>query len=216
MKYILTLLTCTMLGLCGCDQIEEANIESSFWGTGAVGRTTWPSSFEATQAYKIKSTLTHGELENFLNIKENKISYHAFNAKTHFLAIQGIVYDKEKKTEKQLFEYTHRMESADSGTAYLYIALAPEAFEVDFFASKYWKLYIQSSSEFSGNQQHGTSEQRMLIPNLSKGTNGIGFSASSRTDSQQIPYIRVLDTDTFEIRIYSDLVEHPDRTHPAE
>ncbi|MDQ8208225.1 hypothetical protein QEH52_11945 [Coraliomargarita sp. SDUM461003] len=214
MKYIFTLLSCALLVLCACDQIEEAKTESSFWGTGATGKTTWPTHFEPTKNYKIEGTITHGEIENFLNIKENKISYNSFNAKTHFLAIQGLVYDKKNKTEKQLFDYYHRMESADSGTAYLYIALAPEEFEVDFFSSKNWKLYIQSSSEFSGNQQHGTSEQRMRIPNLAKGTNSISFSASPRTDSQQIPYIRVLDTDNFEIRIYSNLVEHPNRAKP--
>jgi len=205
-----------MLGLCGCDQVEESQEELTSWGTGAAGRTIWNSNPKPTNDYEIESTITRGGIENFLNLKENKISYKSFNAKTHFLTIQGIVFDKKKKTEKQLFEYSHRKESSDSGTAYLYFALAPEGFEIDFFSSKHWKLYIESGSKFSGNQQSGTYEQRMLIPNLSEDSTGITFSASRGTDSEKMPYIRVLDTSNFEIRIYSDLVENQNRANQSQ
>lgn len=208
MKYFFLIFICIGFVLTGCNKAEEP-IEA-FWGdVWSDGIITWPYAYSPTLKYKLESTFENGGIQNFLNISSNKIIYDEFGAKKSFLAIQVFLRDKEKMRQKKLYYTTHRMPSAEHGTAYFYIALAPESFEKDFFQSKHWKLYIESGSDFSGNQQSGPRSIRKIIPNLSTNSPSIGLAAVPKVDKDNIPYIMTLDSNRFEIRVYSTLVENP-------
>jgi len=199
-----------LLGI-GCSPEKDETSELQIWEPNSLRE---PLSFGAPskiiKADDVDSYLAAGSLESFYNIKQTKITYDDLSAEEgQFLAIQVVLYDKKKDAMNEFYDlWNHFPDVSAQGKLEVYIAMAPQAFEIDYFNSEYWKMYIESRTTFNSNQGFGHFEIRKLIPNLSKQAEGaIHFSSVNMTDASGYPYVRILDNDLFEIRVYAELVE---------
>ncbi len=204
------ILATTLLLSFGCSENRKEKEDTtewpSFWRT-APGYDTWPYKFSSYQKYEFESTYSEASIKNFLNISDNKINFHSYDSSTHFLALQVMIYSKEKKEAIQVCSLDYIYPSESENSAYLYIALAPADFEERLLGSKQWQLYIESRSDHSS----GPYQIRKVIPGYA-GDSRMMLSLQKKEDNQSTPYLSFADSSDFEIRIYSHLVENPPKS----
>ena len=209
MKLLTNLLLASiiLLGI-GCREDRQEKTETGEWPSGwipAPSYDTWPYEFSVYQKYKIESTYSEASLKNFLNISDAKINFASYDSSTHFLALQVMVYSKEKGESIQVCSLDYIYPSESENSAYLYIAVAPANFDGRLLNSQRWHLYIESRSAHSS----GPYEIREIIPGYAYGDSGMTLSLQRKEDDQGTPYLSFADATDFEIRIYSHLVENP-------
>lgn len=200
----------------GCNEnkeVAESKWPSSWFWAPSPAHDTWPAEYAPYQEYKIESTWTEASVKRFLDISDIKINFKPYDTSTHFLVIQVMIYDRKKDREMKVCSLSHQNTHKPEDGIYLYIAIAPDEFARGaLFNSTRWKLYVES-----GNPGSGPYETREMIPNLAANTekgSGITFHLQKKTNIEGTPYLSFADTDDFEIRIYSHLVQIPPKSEP--